>query len=132
MGLTVNEQVALTTTDCCVCGVVFAMPQTMYNDRKNKGGSFYCPNGHPMHFTEPEVTKLLKKLESTQRDRDLQHQRLLEAEKSLSAQKGINTKLKKRIANGVCPCCHRQFTNLHRHMTTKHPDYEDSVDQPAE
>jgi hypothetical protein len=28
-----------------------------------------------------------------------------------------------RIGNGVCPCCNRSFTNLRRHMTTKHPEY---------
>jgi hypothetical protein len=33
------------------------------------------------------------------------------------------TKLKQRVANGVCPCCHRSFVNLHRHMAGQHPDY---------
>lgn len=37
--------------------------------------------------------------------------------------KGEVTKLKKRIANGVCPCCKRSFCNLAAHMKTQHPEY---------
>ena len=29
----------------------------------------------------------------------------------------------KRIHKGVCPCCNRSFTNLKRHMETKHPEH---------
>ena len=28
-----------------------------------------------------------------------------------------------RTGNGVCPCCKRSFTNLRRHMNTKHPNF---------
>lgn len=45
------------------------------------------------------------------------------AQRALRATKGRLTKTKKRIANGVCPCCNRHFVNLERHMTGKHPDY---------
>lgn len=34
--------------------------------------------------------------------------------------------MKKRTANGVCPCCTRSFTNLQRHMKSQHPDYVDA------
>lgn len=37
--------------------------------------------------------------------------------------KGVVTRTRNRIANGVCPCCDRSFTNLQRHMASKHPDY---------
>lgn len=37
--------------------------------------------------------------------------------------RGQLTKLKRRVSNGVCPCCNRSFADLHRHMTEKHPDY---------
>lgn len=39
------------------------------------------------------------------------------------AQKGQNTRLKKRIAAGVCPCCNRSFANLREHMAGQHPDF---------
>ena len=32
-------------------------------------------------------------------------------------------RIEKRVANGVCPCCHRQFVQLTRHMKNKHPEY---------
>lgn len=44
-------------------------------------------------------------------------------EKSLSAKKGQLTKLKKRVANGACPCCNRHFSDLYRHIQSQHPDY---------
>jgi len=30
-------------------------------------------------------------------------------------------RVKRRINGGVCTCCNRTFTNLARHMKTKHP-----------
>lgn len=40
------------------------------------------------------------------------------------AQKGQNTRLKNRIAAGVCPCCNRSFQNVARHMAGQHPDFQ--------
>ena len=40
-----------------------------------------------------------------------------------AAAKGQLTKVKKRVGNGVCPCCTRSFTDLARHMESKHPAY---------
>ena len=37
--------------------------------------------------------------------------------------KGQVTRIKKRVANGVCPCCNRTFKDLAAHMSTQHPDY---------
>lgn len=39
-----------------------------------------------------------------------------------NAYKGNVTKLKKRASAGLCPCCNRHFTNLQRHIASKHPD----------
>lgn len=38
------------------------------------------------------------------------------------AHPGIKFEQIDRVGKGVCPCCKRSFTNLRRHMTTKHPD----------
>ena len=48
------------------------------------------------------------------------------AERSAAAYKGHLTRVKRRVGNGVCPCCNRTFKNLADHMTTKHPDYAGS------
>lgn len=108
---------------CCNCGVEFGMPSEVNRRRHQDGGSFYCPNGHSQHYTQSEVQKLQKQLDEAKRDAEWQRQLRDKADKSLIAQRGENTKLRKRIANGVCPCCKRSFSNLHRHMEQQHPDF---------
>ena len=122
-------QVDLTTTDCW-CGLPFAMPTRLYEQCKKNGNTFYCPLGHTVVFRESDVDRM-------RRARDLLKQQIAERDDRISdlygqveteerrtaAYKGHITKLKKRASAGVCPCCNRTFQNLHRHMTTKHPDY---------
>ncbi len=50
------------------------------------------------------------------------HLRLV-AEKALKSEITKRRKIEKRVANGVCSCCNRQFSDLHAHMKTKHKDY---------
>ena len=106
------------------------MTDTMHARRKADGESFFCPNGHSAAYKETEADKL-------RRERDRLTQRLAEkddaiarqrnlreaAERQLSAARGRITKIKNRVSKGVCPCCNRQFSNLHRHMTTEHPTF---------
>jgi len=58
--------------------------------------------------------------------RNRQRERAERTERRLSAQKGVTTRIKNRVANGVCPCCKRSFTDLRRHMETKHPKYAET------
>ena len=30
----------------------------------------------------------------------------------------------KRVSNGTCPCCNRQFQNMRDHMRMKHPEFK--------
>jgi hypothetical protein len=102
---------------CGTCSVVFAMPKNLYQNRLDKGGTFFCPNGHELLFRETTVAKLQKQLSAaTTREQAEREQRLAaEAERD---------RLKQRtLKNGVCPCCKRNFSALSRHMKTKHPDY---------
>ena len=64
-----------------------------------------------------------KEIERTKRRVEFERNARQSAEDSLVAMRGVNTKLKKRVAAGVCPCCQRSFINLRRHMTTQHADY---------
>jgi hypothetical protein len=113
----------LATETCFKCGIIFGMPNDVMRNHRQKGTDFWCPNGHQQHYTESEVQRLQKQLDAQKRDTEWQRGRANTAEKSLIAQKGITTKLRKRIANGVCPCCQRSFTNVAQHMKRKHPDY---------
>lgn len=123
MSYLLDTGVRLETTSCCRCGVVFAMPETMLDKRRTDGGDFYCPNGHTLHFTKPEVQRLRDALDRSQaRARHLEDQRQA-AERSNTALRGVITKQKKRAMAGMCPCCKRTFRVLADHMATKHPDY---------
>ena len=110
-------------TSCGACGIQFAVPDWWLQAKRNNGALFSCPNGCSISFKETETARLQRTLE---RERnwhrstaaDLKHERA-----SKRALKGQVTKLKKRVAHGVCPCCTRHFTNLERHMATKHPDF---------
>lgn len=111
---------------CGVCGVAFAMPLSLHNDaQRDHGRQFWCPNGHQLHFTglTPEQ-RLRQRLANVEEDRNWERARANDLQRSLSATKGQLTKTRKRIANGVCPCCHRTFTNVSRHMSTRHPEFD--------
>lgn len=127
---------------CCVCGVQFAFPATLYRKKLEDKTRFFCPNGHEQHFVgKSEVEKLREQLERERRE----HQAALEterqtthswrssyesAENSRRATKAQLTKVKNRVANGVCPCCKRTFTNLRQHMSRQHPDFNACEKEP--
>ena len=131
-----NQMVCMT---CCTCHVLFAMTKEHDDLCLERGLSFYCPNGHCMSYNNTENQRLKKELdeqrkatererrwrESAQADRD--HEK-----RSKNAYRGQLTKVRNRIKNGVCPCCNRHFTNLERHMATKHPSFQAEVPEPTE
>jgi len=102
----------------------------MHQDRLANGGDWWCPNGHKLHFTTTEKQQLEKKLArekqlrgwSESRETALRDQ-LGATERSLRGHKAAKTRIKNRIAAGVCPCCNRSFQNVARHMAGQHPDY---------
>jgi hypothetical protein len=110
---------------CPSCHVPFGIPVEMERwMREHPFTNRYCPNGHTWHYTsETEATKLKRRVAALESDAQHQREQRQHAERRLVAAKGVQTKLKKRIANGVCPCCKRHFGNLHQHMTDMHPGY---------
>lgn len=114
---------------CCVCGIVFAVSRDFRDARLKDRTSWYCPLGHSQHFTEKsEVEKLREELaQKTQRLQatlEWERSRVLTLDRRLSATRGLVTRIKNRVGNGVCPCCNRTFQNLLRHMATKHPHFK--------
>lgn len=55
-------EVELTNDNCITCGVIYAVPQSFYANRKTTKASFYCPNGHPMTFSGDSPEKLREKV----------------------------------------------------------------------
>lgn len=120
---TVSLTVVMRTESCCSCGVPFAIPTYLQDQLRESHKTFYCPNGHPQSYIgKTEADKLRDQLRNVENDRDWWKGRDAEKERRLTAAKGQMTKLRKRVENGVCPCCNRHFVNVERHMKSKHPD----------
>lgn len=125
---------------CFKCGCVFGMTTQFYQVAQQRGESmgWFCPNGHEQVFTNrpSEADKLraerdrLKQQTARLIEEAAESQRVAEAERRrAAAARGQVTKLKKRAAAGVCPCCNRTFQDLARHMSGQHPEF---MTQPVE
>lgn len=117
---------------CCQCKSEIWLPDALYEAAQHGRGkvTFFCPYGHAQVFAEGETDA-----DKFRRERDLLAQRLAEkddtikfwrereetASRSLSATRGVITRIKNRVGHGVCPCCNRTFENVARHMASQHP-----------
>jgi hypothetical protein len=128
-----NALVELVELSCGSCGTAFAIAEQLYKQRRKDHGSFYCPNGHNRYFPgESEEEKLRRQLKAQQDYAESLNSRLDQRERSLSATRGVVTKLRKRAVAGACPFgCHRTFANVARHVATVHPDGALDVEVPG-
>lgn len=133
--ITINGRTFWLVT-CYTCKVPFAMDDATHASamRGKEEFTFHCPFGHAQHYISGEHPQ-----DILRRERDLLKQRLAcrddeirdqrnireHAERSASAYKGQVTRLKRRAAAGVCPCCNRHFVNLQRHMEGQHPEFRE-------
>lgn len=115
---------------CVNCSMPFAAPIRFFEERRTDGAAFYCPMGHGASYSEREIDRLKKQLEQEQRTSEWWRVNSQSKDKQihgLNVQVGkVKAKLRRtevRVSNGVCPCCHRSFVGLARHMKKKHPDY---------
>ena len=129
-GFAVQTQLDFEIIQCCNCGIDMVMAADYVERRRKDGETFYCLNGHPQSFRQTETDRLKEQLAKEAKTRELLETRLKDANdradanyRSLVAQKGQVTKLKKRVQHGVCPCCNRTFANLGRHMQGQHPEF---------
>ncbi|GLU91324.1 hypothetical protein [Agromyces sp. NBRC 114283] len=120
----------LDSLTCGVCEIPFAIPRNKLAKVQADGSSFWCPNGHKISYHQSRNDELEAALAAERRRRQRAEARetstrdQLEAtERSLRGHKAAKTRIKNRIAAGVCPCCNRRFENLARHMSGQHPDF---------
>lgn len=134
-----NEQLIIET--CFECAMPFAMSATFRDKRLRDGKTFHCPAGHLQHYTrrkerEQELEDQLRRAkdsESFYRNQAMRNRQEANHERrSKAAYKGHLTRIKKRIANGVCPCCRRSFQNVQRHMEGQHPDFVQRIEEMKE
>lgn len=117
------------------CGVSFAINDAFLDRRVNDHKGFYCPNGHTMSYTHQNeaekqrerIERLKHLVESRERDIQFEQTRLTAERRAHSATKGKLTKVRKRAAHGVCPCCSRTFANVARHVAGQHPKFLESA-----
>jgi uncharacterized Zn finger protein (UPF0148 family) len=118
-----------TVVSCYTCGARFGIGSQLYRRVvKDADGTVYCPAcGNQTCWRESEAQKRIKelerKLEWEVAQAAQQKAAREKAEASLIATKGVVTRMKKRTAAGVCPCCNRTFRQLASHMATQHPDF---------
>lgn len=121
----------LTVLQCANCGMTFGITTDFEGRRRDDHESFYCPKGHSQSYRqESEAERLKRQLAETERQRVQWMDRAREkgeeakrADASRRVVKGHLTRIRKRVAAGVCPCCKRTVSQLAAHMKTKHPDY---------
>jgi hypothetical protein len=127
---TIVRQTVLETVTCYSCGVLFAMPDNLMRRLRDTGADFWCPSGHGQKFTRTTAQKLEEERVARLQERERWQTRVKAAqdqadatERSNRALRGVNTRMKRRVAAGVCPCCRRTFQDLARHMTGQHPTF---------
>ncbi len=112
--------------NCVECGIGVYGPHGFHRSRSRDHKRFYCLNGHWQYFPgESDIERERQKRELAERERDNARFFLQSEEHSHRATRGHLTRVKKRIANGVCPCCKRSFPGgrLQRHIESKHPGW---------
>lgn len=110
--------------ECCHkgCGVTFAMTVDFQRAcLADHDRWFYCPNGHTQHYAGK--TERQKRIDAEARETALKDQ-LTAAVRDAEATRAALVRDRHRFANGVCPCCDRYFANVHRHVSSQHPDYD--------
>jgi hypothetical protein len=133
--MSLNLLTTLTVIECGECGVAFAMADSFIAQRRKDHQIWYCPNGHQRYYSgENEAERLKRELEDERsRTRFYRERQEVEARSRVAAEhqarayKGVATRVKRRIAVGVCPCCNRTFQDLQRHMSGQHPDFRQGL-----
>ncbi len=110
--------------ECCYCGIVFGMPDSLRDQRLTHGGTWYCPLGHQQHYMAKTHKQELEEVRN-----DLARQRRVTAharserdveERSHSATKGHLTRTRRRANAGVCLNCGRFFKQVEQHRARMH------------
>lgn len=119
-------------TTCCACGVLFAFPERLMLEKRRTHETYFCPNGHTLYFPhesdvekrDREIKMLNARLTNAREDAEWQKKQRQKEERRVRAYRGVVGKMRRRVGNGVCPCCNRTFKQLSAHMENKHPHFK--------
>lgn len=123
--------VRLEIQECPACGVVHGVPKFYADQMRANADDYFCPNGHKIGWHESDLDR--EKVARQRAERAaanaeeaarIQRRRAEHEERRARALKGHLTRMKNRIANGVCPvpgCKRSGFSNVMSHIAQKHP-----------
>lgn len=108
----------------CWCGIRHAIPSELDQAlRRDKKQAVHCPVGHEYVHAGLSAAQELQQQRAAADAREVALRDQLQAERRQhAATKGKLTRMRKRIAAGVCPCCTRSFRQVRQHMERMHPD----------
>ena len=118
----------LSAVTCCECGILFGIPARTETLRREDHAAFYCPAGHAQSYhNQTEAEKLRDRLARAERDAEWREKEITrERRKRKKAERELE-KTTVSVGHGNCPCCRRHFTNLKRHIASKHPAYVENA-----
>lgn len=108
------------------CGFTFGVPHHWFVHMRDAHKSMYCPKCRSGIYWpgESDEEALRRKLHHANDLLATSRATAEHVERQRRAEKAAKTRLKNRIAAGVCPCCNRTFVNLQRHMDGQHPEFK--------
>jgi hypothetical protein len=119
--MSVLVEIEIVQHQCGNCGIIFGMEKTYKQNLVSNDGSYFCPNGCNRQFcAETGNAKLKKELEAKQSELSAARCEVLQERQKREAIEKEQLRQKQRAAAGVCSCCNRTFSNLARHMASKH------------
>lgn len=130
--LAISTELDMYIVNCGECGGVYGILEQVREQKHRDGACWACPYCRTRwgYSGKGENARLKRELKQKQRALDIQRKRTEWAkeearhnERRRRAEKAAKTRIKNRIANGVCPCCNRTFKQLAAHMKNKHPDF---------
>ncbi len=131
MGLPLQLPITLTSIDCGECGGSYAINERYRQQCADHGRAWTCPYCRCSwgYSGNGALQKAQKELEAERARKQAALERANQAEEAKRIAEAMEqrhkaelSRLKKRAAAGVCPCCNRTFKQLAAHMKNKHPD----------
>lgn len=103
--------ISMETIICSQCGIVFTVPEVKHTKLIETKGTFYCPNGHSLHFlgktAEQEIKELKAELASKTTQLNIKSNELDNVKKLLNTKK-------------PCDVCGKRVQDITAHKKRMH------------
>ena len=132
MSVKFTESVELELRPCGSCGSFIALRPEQWErleagkERDDKGSikGVYCPNGHHRGWWESDGDRQRKRAEAAEAQVKNLRGELAVRDIQIATRDKEAARLRRRTQAGVCSLCRRHFTNMQRHMDTKHGEVQ--------